>query len=144
MRRTVLSVFLFVFILLSCDEQTIDDNYIEIKQAIPSPARVGDTLNILLTNINSLLNVSSIEQVKVLLDENNKTYIFQATGYYDQFPVKEYGHFFHSKLIDSLIALHYVPVIQCIIDSSYPGQSKIGVQLNEKILRSNIILNINK
>lgn len=145
MKQRVKVIFFIAFILVSCDEGliTIDDS-IEIKQAIPNPAKVGDTLNILIANINIPLNVQNINHVKVLLDENNKTHIFQATGYYDQFPVQEYGHFSHSKLIDSLIVLHYAPVIQCVIDSSFPSQSKIGVQLNEKILQSKIILNITK
>lgn len=144
MRRKFYVVFLFVFILLSCDELTIDDNYIEIKQAIPNPSKDGDTLNILISNINNTLNVGNINQVKVLLlDENNRTYIFQATGYYDRFKKQEYGNFYHSNLIDSL-AEGYQPIVQCLVDSSYPGQSKIGVQLNEKILKSNIILNIIK
>lgn len=133
----------FVLILLSCKELTPIDDLIEIKQAFPNPAIVGDTLTILMININIPLHVENINQVKVLLEENNKTRSFQATGYYDHLKKQEFGNFSHSKLIDSLI-MDYQPVVQCLVDSSYPGQSKIGVQLNEKILKSNIILNIIK
>lgn len=135
--------YFLAFILLSCDEHTIDDNYIEIKQAVPNPAKVGDTLNILITNINNPLNVDNINQVKIRLDENGKFHTFQATGYYDQFRKVEYGSFSHSYFVDSL-ARNFQPIIQCLVDSSFPIQSKIGVQLNEKILKSNIILNIIK
>lgn len=143
MHRKPLSVLLFAFILWSCNELTPIDDSIEIKQAIPDPAKVGDTLYILIKNINIPLSVENIDQVKVLLDENNNLHTFQASGYYDQLNKEEYGNFSHSKFIDS-IAESYQPIVQCFVDSSYPGQSKIGVQLNEKILKSNIILNIIK
>jgi len=44
MKIIILSAFSFMFILLSCKELTPIDDSIEIKQAIPSPAKVGDTL----------------------------------------------------------------------------------------------------
>lgn len=143
MRRTILATFLFGLILLSCDDLIDIDDSIEIKQAIPNPVKVGDTLNILIKNINIPLCVESIEQVKVLLDKDNKTDIFLATGYYDRLNRQEYGNFYHSKLIDSL-AEGYQPIVQCLVNSTYPNQSKIGVQLNKKILKSSIILNVIK
>jgi len=143
MRRTILVAFLFTFILLSCDEVIEIDDLIRIDEVVPNPINIGDTLNILILNINIPLSVKNIEQVKVLLDKNNKTYTFPATGYYDRLNRKEYGNFNHSKLIDSL-AEGYQPIVQCLVDSAYPNQSKIGLQLNEKILNSSIILNITK
>lgn len=143
MKIIVLATFLFAFIFSSCNDLIEIDDFIRIDKVTPNPANVGDTLNILMKNINISLNVKNIEQVKVLLDENNRTYIFQATGYYDRFKKQEYGKFCHSNLVDSL-AEGYQPIVQCLVDSSYPSQSKIGVQLNEKILKSNIILNIIK
>jgi len=143
MKPKIYVPFLFVLILWGCNGLITIDDSIEIKKAIPNPAKVEDTLNILVKNINIPLNVESIDQVKILLEENNRTYIFQATGYYDQLNRQEYGNFSHSNLMDSL-ARNFQPIIQCIVDSSYPSQSKIGVQLNEKILTSNIILNVAK
>jgi hypothetical protein len=143
MKKVSIISFVFLFVFLSCDNSTEIDDSIEVKKAVPNPIAVGDTLSILLININIPLNIQNIEQVKLLLYHNSKIYTYKASGYYNYLEKQEYGNFNHSKLIDSL-AGGYQPIVQCLVDSSFPEQSKIGIQLNEKILNSNIILYVNK
>lgn len=141
--KTNIFVLLLLFSVsyIGCKELTPIDDLIEIREVIPNPAMIGDTLSIFVMNINIPLNVQGIDQVKLVLRENNKKHIFPVNGYYDYLQKQEYGIFYHSKFIDSL-ALDYSPIIQCVVDSSYLNNSYIGVQLNEKILLSNIELKI--
>ncbi len=148
MKQIKIIVIIFTLLLLSCDELIeLDDPYIKIKKIIPNPANIGDTVTILLENYNHPLHVASIDQVKVILfsESNSNIDTFHATGFYDDLKKQEYGDLYHTLLIDSL-SENYQQVVQCMVDSSFPSQSTVGVKLNEvtTISSSNIILSIKK
>ena len=138
-------IFLLILSILftSCVDNTITvDDDIWISNVLPNPANINDTLTVVIDALGtgkSVGPIDSLSQVSVILSAGN---IFQkqnVTCY--RIGNRILGDFRYYNFLDTLRGTQF---IQFSVTDSTMSNSKVNVGLKDYLIKSDIVLTINK
>jgi len=138
-------IFLLILSILftSCVDNTITvDDDIWISNVLPNPANINDTLTVVIDALGtgkSVGPIDSLSQVSVILIAGN---IFQkqnVTCY--RIGNRILGDFRYYNFLDTLRDTQFIQF--SVTDSTLPN-SKVNVGLKDYLIKSDIVLTINK
>lgn len=144
MKKIKIISFLFLSILFtSCVNNTVPiDDDIWISNVLPNPANINDTVTVVIDALGtgrSTGPIDSLSQISLILTAGKIFQEQKVTGY--RIGNRILGDFRYYNFLDTLRGTQF---IQFAVTDSTLTSSRVNVRLKDYLIKSDIVLTINK
>lgn len=138
---SVIIYLLSVIFYTSCTFTDSHDESVWISAVVPNPANVNDTVSVAIKEIGVGEWIDSLNEVSIILTRGTFTQKQKVTGYSLYSAPYILGDFRNYDFLDTLSA---TKLIQFEVTDSTLTSSKVNVRLKDYLIKSEIVLTINK